>query len=330
MLFRKIVLLSCLLLLPLSALAQGEVRTYVIKKGDTLWGISQKFLKDPQYWPSLWSNNPFVTNPHLIYPGQKIAIYDGRIEIVPVGATANAHSDQPIDAPTPQESISIQVHQGAAGFISQDAFDSAGTLIDTVDNRLMIGTGETVFLDMGTLAATHPGDIFSLFEVKDEVVHPLTGKKIGYQVDELGMVQVTKVDADVATGVITKAFKEILRGAKLRPYQPAQTVIELRRAEQVLTGTLIEAQDGRLSLSQYDVIYADLGSYDGVQVGNLLNISRQRDASDLGLKKQGLQLPEVLLGAAVVIETQPNSSAALVLKVNEPVYRGDRLTTVME
>ncbi len=331
--FKKVIMLTCLLLLPLSALAQGEMQTYVIKQGDTLWGISQKFLKDPNYWPSLWSNNPFVTNPHLIYPGQKVAIYDGRIELVPVGEEKYPEGGQTefaAELPIPQESVTINIHQGALGFISQEEFDAAGTLVDTVDNRLLIGTGETVFLEMGNLASAMPGDIYALFEVKDPVLHPVTQRKMGYKVDELGTLQITEIDDEVATGEITKAFIEIQRGAKLRPHQPAQTVIELKRAEQELSGTLIEAQDGRLALSQYDVIYVDLGTDDGLQVGNLLNISRPRDASALILKNKNLKLPDVLLGSALVIETQARTAAALVLKVTEPLYRGDRLTTVID
>lgn len=331
--FKKIIMLACLLLLPLSALAQGEVQTYVIKKGDTLWGISQKFLKDPHYWPSMWSNNPFVTNPHLIYPGQKIAIYDGRIELVPVGEEiypGDSPTEPAIEMPVPQESITVKAHQGALGFISQNEFDAAGTLIDTVDNRLLIGTGETVFLELGDLDSAMPGDIYALFEIKDQVRHPVTQQKLGYQVDELGILQITEINDDVATGEITKAYKEIQRGSKLRPYQPAQTTIELTRAEQELSGTLIDAQDGRLALSQYDIIYVDLGTDDGLQVGNLLNISRPRSASDLGLKNNKLKLPDVLLGSALVIETNASTSAALVLKVTEPLYRGDRLTTVID
>ncbi len=331
--FKKIIMLTCLLLLPLSALAQGEVQTYVIKKGDTLWGISQKFLTDPNYWPSLWSNNPFVTNPHLIYPGQKIAIYDGRIELVPVGEEnypAGAQAAAAAERPIPQEEITIKIHQRALGFISQEEFEAAGTLVDTTDNRLLIGTGETVFLEMGNLAATMPGSTFALFEVKEQVLHPVTRQKLGYRIDELGTLQITEVNDEVATGEITKAFREIQRGAKLRPYQPAQTVIELKRAEQELSGILIDAQDGRIALSQYDIIHVDLGANDGLQVGNLLNISRPRDASALSLTNKNLKLPDVLLGSALVIETHANTAAALVLKVTEQLYRGDRLTTVID
>jgi LysM repeat protein len=61
----------------LSPLAQekkeGE-EIYTIKQGDTLWDISSKFLKDPFLWPKVWQRNPYITNPHWIYPGQPIRL----------------------------------------------------------------------------------------------------------------------------------------------------------------------------------------------------------------------------------------------------------------
>ncbi|HUL29090.1 MAG TPA: LysM peptidoglycan-binding domain-containing protein, partial [Thermodesulfobacteriota bacterium] len=47
---------------------------YTIKKGDTLWDISSKFLKDPFLWPKLWERNPYITNPHWIYPGNQVQL----------------------------------------------------------------------------------------------------------------------------------------------------------------------------------------------------------------------------------------------------------------
>ena len=62
--------------------AKSEPTVYIVKKGDTLWGLSDRFMKDPYYWPDLWARNPQrIVNPHFIYPGQKLRIYPDRIEV---------------------------------------------------------------------------------------------------------------------------------------------------------------------------------------------------------------------------------------------------------
>jgi len=61
----------------LSGLTQETKETegvYTIKKGDTLWDISSRFLKDPFLWPKLWERNPYITNPHWIYPGNPVQL----------------------------------------------------------------------------------------------------------------------------------------------------------------------------------------------------------------------------------------------------------------
>ena len=51
----------------------GETILITIEKGDTLWDLCQEHLKDPLQWRELSKYNDF-TNPHLIYPGEKLRI----------------------------------------------------------------------------------------------------------------------------------------------------------------------------------------------------------------------------------------------------------------
>ncbi len=330
----KALLLGCLLLLPLSAAAQTEPHIYTIKQGDTLWGISQRFIKDPYYWPNLWSNNPFVTNPHLIYPGQRVAIYDGRIvflpEVVEPGEAGQPETVAGPALPEPQPEMTVKAFSSTEGFISLGQLEMAGTLVDATDNRLLMAAGDQVFVKIEAPEGLQPGDLYTLIQVGDKIEHPVTGKALGHQTSVVGQVRIAESTPPIARAVIVRSDKEIVRGARLIPSKLPQQEITLHKAEQPLSGYIIGGENEKLALSQHDIIFIDLGHQDGLQEGNMLYITRPRKQTEAALKGHNLTLPDVLLGAAVVVSTHAETAAALVLKSTDAIYAGDRVVTPAE
>ena len=52
----------------------AEGGTYLVKEGDTLWGVAGSQLGNSYEWPRLWSYNPEITNPHWIYPDTQLRL----------------------------------------------------------------------------------------------------------------------------------------------------------------------------------------------------------------------------------------------------------------
>jgi hypothetical protein len=48
---------------------------HVVGRGDTLWDLSARYLNNPWVWPVIWRlNQQAISDPHWIYPGQKLLL----------------------------------------------------------------------------------------------------------------------------------------------------------------------------------------------------------------------------------------------------------------
>ncbi|PLX71785.1 MAG: hypothetical protein C0614_14275 [Desulfuromonas sp.] len=339
----------CLLLLfqPCAEAEDQRPFVYTIVKGDTLWDISERFIDDPFYWPKIWADNPYIENPHLIFPGQKLRIHKNHIEILPAedavavsaelspaeeaGGSVPEENFAPatdLDLSSSEELVMVSTFGGARSFIADEEIDNLGTLIDSTDNKILISENDVVFLEMRNLAEIAPGDLFDFVNLGKEVAHPISRKSIGYQSVKVGTVEITGVTPSVAVGIVTDSSREIVRGTKVRRYQAVPDKIALKDADEALQGYVVSADEGKLALGQWDVIHVDIGSEAGLEVGHQFDILRDRQASKFALDRKGLKLPDIDLGDAVVIEVRPRYAAALVTSIsNLPIYRGDKIET---
>lgn len=334
-LYRGFALLVLLLIVagPLTAAAE-ESQIYTIKKGDTLWDISKRFIDDPYYWPNVWANNPVITNPHLIFPGQKIRIIDGRLEIIPAYGEGDS-APQVIDNGQPVEitsagQITVKGNGSGDGFILTSE-TPLGLVVDSVDNRVLLTEDDLIFVKMNDLTNVSIGDTYGIFERGDLVKHPQTNESLGTMMHNLGYLQVTGFTGNTVTAKITKAYREVERGAELFEYVPLRKEIIMTKSAASAPGVIIANRDEKDTLATGDVIFINLGSAEGASSGNLFYISRPRQVSDELVKQAGpIELPEEVLGAAVVIDSQEHSSSAIIFKSVNAAFVGDTVTMAAE
>jgi LysM repeat protein len=333
-LFRWLSLPVLLLILSGASLAiAAEDQIYTIKKGDTLWDLSKQFIDDPYYWPNIWAKNPEITNPHLIFPGQKVRILDGHLEIIPAYPEAKEQTDNgqitPSTLKTKTEAlIKIKSTGSGDGFILTDE-DPLGFLVDSVDNRILLTKHDIVFLKMKDLSNVTVGDTYGLFERGEKIKNPQTNKLIGTMMNNLGFLQVTEIKEDTVIAKIGAVFREIHRGAELFEYVPQRKEITLQRGTTDKDGYIIASRDEKGTLSTNDIVFVNLGSDDGLESGNLFYISRPRKVSDGVIKTAGeVQLPDAVLGAAITIETKAKTASAIIIKSVDAAFIGDKVSVV--
>jgi LysM repeat protein len=331
----RLLLLLALLAAPsiVFAAGQDEPTIYVIKQGDTLWGLSDRFIKDPMYWPDMWSKNGQVTNPHFIYPGQKLRVFPDRIEFVP-----KETAETPVPKSAPVEAVAEVLQEVAAektytlygteGFLLENGFRPYGLVVGAQHDRIVTGVDDIVYTDIGASQNAGGGDKFSLFRKDVLVNHPLNNEQMGFKMIPLGTLQLTDVERKSSRAIITKSFREISPGAYLFPYKEnRRREIKLKNARSDLKGYIIESHSGISILAAGDIVYIDLGASQGAEVGNMLYIVRDVKIDQRYVEGRIDRLPQELLGALVILETGKKTSTALVVKSIDTIYKGDRIVS---
>src|SRR5512142_2639178 len=153
---------------------------YTIKRGDTLWDISNTFFKDPFLWPFIWKANPPITNPDLIYAGNKLVIPSlAPIERAIKAPAAAAPTEE--QAPGPETAAAPHarpkppagVEEEAQPVVDKYSFLSAGYVNDAesvgtiigpaVQEKTIMGYDDVVYVRFGADNNVNIGDKFLIY-----------------------------------------------------------------------------------------------------------------------------------------------------------------------
>ena len=346
---------------PLSELAPGAPDTYVVKRGDTLWGISGMYLKRPWRWPELWGMNlKALPNPHLIFPGQTLYLEkDGgyarlrtsaRGEPDTVRVSPRTRSDSLADTALPTlKPHLIEPFLVGPLVVDADVLERAPRIVATVDHRVLMADGDRAYArgDAANPLRAEPGAPrhYRIFRDAIALKDPVTGEILGYEAQYVGKAELVRgesleetadgkggkvVEYVPATVELTATKQEVRAGDRLLPAPARAFVSYTPRAPQMEVDARVVSIYGGSSVTyaaQNQVIAINRGTQDGMEAGQVLHImtmgDRIKDSTDEA--KTVIKLPSERNGHVMVFRTFDRVSYALILEISTGVRVGDRL-----
>jgi LysM repeat protein len=347
---------------PGSPLAAPE-GPYVVKKGDTLWGISRDLLQDPLLWPRLWETNSFITNPNLIYPGDQLVV-PGK-DLTPVPPVAEAPKPAPpaqtVEAPPPPPPAAPAPAPAPAppvaampppapvvatpapeppvppasryamvcspGLVPEKKVDSVGigTLVMSSEGRIMLSMEDRVVVGLDDNHAVKKGDQLLVARAGRRLIHPRTGQSAGRVLYAVGLLEVTDVQARVVQTRVSYSCGPIGLGDRVIPYAPLLFPDDKtpQPARRSVSGSVVDSLRGEQLLGLQQMAFVDVGADQGVAVGDVFLLQRPNLPASTPTGVF-LPMPSDRLGDAVVIRVMEGSATVLLTSSARAVQAGDQ------
>lgn len=280
---------------------------HTVRRGDTLWDLSERYYGSAWNWPRLWSFNPHVANPHWIYPGDQLrmrrpgaALGEGATSRLAPGASASRlGKGRGRDGSAPGDAILL----GRQGFLADPRRDTWGELIGAREEQMLLSSGNLVYLQLRPGVSPERGQRLSVFT-------PARGRRAddrGALVNVRGTVQVERFDPKtrVAEARITESLDVIERGAKVGDLTRELELVAAKTSNQTVRARVLNAVYPHVYLAQHQVVLLDRGAKAGLEPGTRLVVVRQGDTWRKSLRYSDSPPDRVDLNAEEHVRVEP-------------------------
>ncbi|WP_168526407.1 LysM peptidoglycan-binding domain-containing protein [Acinetobacter sp. A3] len=332
------------------ALKANAPNVYVVKKGDTLWDISKKFLNNPLRWPEIWASNRHVKNPHWIFPGDRLLMctYEGRPIIGKdegdgcegiirryTGKSTNLQPQIRVESLNntipviPLEYIKHWLERSS--IIAADALQGTPYILGTSDQRVLAAKGQSVY---ARGAGLEVGQRYAVYrEGEPYILTDANGQKLnaGLELTQVATGIAVRGENDITTLELTDTYNaEVRRGDRVLPvYDPMlPTLFYPTHAENVTAGGQVVRVMGSIgTAAKHSVVAIDRGTLHGVQSGHVFSVAQKGEVVTDPKTKERVQLPGERIGNIMVFKSFDHISYAYVLDSELPIKVGANLQT---
>jgi hypothetical protein len=293
---------------------------YTVKKGDTLWDISNRYFNTHWRWPQIWSENQQIMNPHRIFPGDRLRLYhqlwDVRSE--PEQPEIPAMADQPVIES--RYFVYASVH--SIGFIKEQPVEASGRIAlikgDKNIQKTMLGQDESIYTTPSGSTPLKVGDVYAVYRPPIPVYDPETKNIfgelkniIGFQYYMTGLIRIVESREGFAIAKIEKAFRSIMVNDILLPYEHRSPKIQLIAGMDDIDGKIIKAEEDVGIFGDGVVAFVNKGTEDGIKIGQTYAIFDEYSIDTM--------LDKVDFGSLLILHTEATTATVLVTRSDRSI-----------
>lgn len=303
---------------------------YVVKEGDTLWDISERFLIDPWKWPEVWVANRQVSNPHLIYPGDVLELrwLEGEETVSEVQKLEPQIRSKPLEATIPTIPLDlIQDFLKGPLVVGPDTFDTAPYLVEFADEHLM-GPDLADAYVRGLPQSARPD--WLVIHEGETYIDPDSGQILGYEAIPAADATLRRHAEEVSVVRLSEARRETRIGDALipRPRDALSANFFPRAPDAPITGQIVSVFGGVTQIGQYDLVVLNIGGQDGLEVGHVLDVfNAAREVPDPRSRVGSIRLPSQYAGELLVVRVAGELAQALVMEAERTIQLHDEVRT---
>lgn len=259
---------------------------HTVRRGDTLWEISNRYYQNPYSWPKLWAQNPQILNPHWIYPGDRIRLREEEQR----STLASRFSGR--KAAVPPKTIFLR----ETGWVDDLAKDTWGEVVGSPDDQMLLSEGDDVYVQLSGDREVSVGQMLTLFKPL-RAVSSQDGNK-GELVSVRGSARIERVNpkSKMVKAKITESLDVIERGISAGVATRHFDVVSPVTSEVDLEARILASIDPLQIFGQHHLVFIDKGEKEGVKVGQRFFAIRKGDRWEQTLKTTGkltVQRPRV-------------------------------------
>ncbi|WP_428803829.1 LysM peptidoglycan-binding domain-containing protein [Vibrio kyushuensis] len=327
---------------PLSV-KEGAPKTYTVVKGDTLWDISELYLDSPWLWPKLWKNNPYIDNPDLIYPGDRLTLYwiNGQpvLSLKPmVKLSPKVRMLEKQAVPTVKESLVIP-YLKSDRLLDLEALNNSSKVLGASSGKKFLTSEESLFISgsQNTEGSQKQVD-WGIYRVANE-----------YKRDDKTMVALKRIasakfhqtDSDLTQLKLINQRQEIWLNDIALPdiivdgesltmtFYPSPSPVEI-------TANILGALNGSEYSVKNQIVIIDKGSEDQIKQGSMFKLlesgaavyeKKGQFSYKDNSKRPAVRLPDSAIGSLMVIRPYQYFSLALITVSEAPISKESLLVS---